>query len=261
MPPITLTTDFGTRDYYVAAMKGVILGIAPHATIVDITHEIEPQNVAQAAFILRHTWASYPPGTVHVAVVDPGVGSQRGILAGRYAAQVVIAPDNGLITLVHRELPLEALHLVTNSEFFRQPVSHTFHGRDIIAPVAARVATGVRLERLGPAAGGVEMLQLADVKPLTPRGLRGVVLFADRFGNLVTNISQAHLAELIRQHPDVAVYIDERQIGFIRRTYSDVSPGQPLALVGSCGQLEIAVNGGRADEFFGRGPEFVIEVR
>ncbi len=261
MPPITLITDFGTRDYYVGAMKGVILGIAPNVPVVDVTHEIEPQNIIQASFVLRQTLAWFPPGTVHLVVVDPGVGSQRAVLAGQYAGQIVIAPDNGIITLAHRELMLEALHVVENTELFCHPVSNTFHGRDILAPVAAHVAGGVPLPQLGPVAGGVEVLKLPEVEQLEPRGLRGTVLFADHFGNLISNIPREEVTELIRQHPDVAIYVGGRQVGPLRKTYSEVATGEPLALIGSCSTLEISVNRGRADDLFGSGPNIAIELR
>ena len=159
MSLITLITDFGTRDYYVGAMKGVILQIDPQATIVDITHDIEPHNVVHGAFVLRQSLPWFPQRTVHVVVVDPGVGSDRRILAGKYDGQVVLAPDNGLISLVHRELPLEEIYAVQNTQYFRNPVSRTFHGRDILAPVAAYVATGLSLDKLGPAADRVEVLE------------------------------------------------------------------------------------------------------
>ena len=131
---ITLLTDFGTQDWYVAAVKGVILQIAPQATIVDVTHNIGPQDVIRAAFVLRQTLEWFPPGTIHLAVVDPGVGSSRRLLAGRYAGQYVVAPDNGLITVVHRELPVEAVHQITNRAYALRSMSTTFHGRDIMAP-------------------------------------------------------------------------------------------------------------------------------
>ena len=261
MSPITLITDFGTRDHYVGAIKGVILGIAPGATIVDITHDVEPHNIVQAAFVLRRTIEWFPSGTVHLAVVDPGVGSKRRILAGRYAGQVVIAPDNGLISLVHRDLTLEALHTVENPRYFHKAVSDTFHGRDILAPVAAHVASGVSLAQLGPPASGIDLLQSAAPERIDPAGLRGAVVFIDRFGNLVTNISVEDLASVFGQGGDVKVYVGETCIGPIHRTYSDVSVGQPVALMGSSKLLEISVNRGRADDQLAAAPETPVYVR
>jgi len=260
MPPITLTTDFGTCDHYVGAMKGVILGVCPAATIVDITHDIAPQNVMHAALVLRRIVDCFPPGSVHVVVVDPGVGSPRRILAGGYGGQIFIAPDNGTMTLVHQDLAREALHVVENSEFFRQPVAHTFHGRDILAPVAAHVASGVPLNRLGPRTAGIEMLQFPTVEHA--RGeVRGCVLLVDHFGNLVTNIREESLGELMRRKRDVEVLVGDTPVGPLRTTYSEVGAGEPLALIGSGGLMEISVNCGRADERFGASPGTVVSVR
>ncbi|UCF32967.1 MAG: SAM-dependent chlorinase/fluorinase, partial [Phycisphaerales bacterium] len=144
MTLVTLTTDFGTRDPYVGVMKGVILSMAPKAKVVDITHDIEAHNIAEAAFVLRSIWPWYPEGTVHVAVVDPGVGSERRVLLGRYEGRYVIAPDNGLITLVHRSLRLEEMRVVENRRYLLPHTSGTFHGRDIMAPVAAHMVNGVK---------------------------------------------------------------------------------------------------------------------
>jgi len=261
MPPITLITDFGLKDHYVGVMKGVMLTIAPRASIVDITHDIAPQNISQAAFVLRQVVEWYPAGSIHVVVVDPGVGSGRRILAGRYAGQIVILPDNGLVSHVHRQWPVEALFNVTNTRFFHEPVSHTFHGRDIIAPVAAHVASGVPLEQLGPPVADIELLQLSDSTPIAPRGRRGAILYVDRFGNLVTNIGRSDLAETLRQAGPVSVYLGDVCIGPINRTFSDVPVGEPAAMVGSSGMLEIVVNCGHAGDVLSWTPDMAVEVR
>lgn len=261
MPIITLTTDYGTKDYYVGALKGVLLQIVPAATLVDITHDIQAHNVIHGAFVLRHAVSCYPRGTVHVAVVDPGVGSPRRILAGRYSGQIVIAPDNGLISFIHREMRLEEIYTVENAQHFPGPVSRTFHGRDILAPVAARVAAGLSLSRLGRPAGQIEVLQIVAPRTLTPPGLAGQVLYTDHFGNLITNIGQQHLAELFRHRPDVKVYVGERCIGPLQRTYSDVGVGELLAILGSAGLLEVSVNCGRAGETLAVGPQAQVFVR
>ena len=250
MAVITLTTDFGSRDHYVGVMKGVILSANSDVRVVDITHEIGPHQIVHAAFVLRQAIQWFPTGTVHVAVVDPGVGSSRRILAGRYDDQIVIAPDNGLVTLIHRDFHLQEIYSVENAQHFRSPVSATFHGRDIMAPVAAHVAAGTALSQLGPPAGRVELLQLPQPKTLRPLGLEGSVLYVDRFGNLVTNIGTEDLAELFRHKTEFEVYVGETSVGPIRATYSDVLAHQPLALVGSSNMLEIAVNCERADRHF-----------
>lgn len=261
MSLITLITDFGTSDYYVGAMKGIILQIAPDVRLVDITHHIQPHNVVHGAVVLRQMMACYPPGTVHVAVVDPGVGSERRIVAGCYEGQYVIAPDNGLISLVHRDMRLEGMHTVRNTRYFRTPVSHTFHGRDIIAPVAAHVASGVSIADLGPPADQLELLQFATPKRIEPAGLAGCVLYTDHFGNLATNISVADLGSLYRANGSVNVFVGEQCVGPIRRTYSDVPVGEPLALIGSSNMLEISVNSRRADEHFEHHPGTPVFVR
>ncbi len=250
MIPITLITDFGSKDYYVGAVKGVILQLAPDARIIDISHEIQPQNVLHGAFVLRHIIEWFPPGSVHIAVVDPGVGGRRKMLAARYGGRTVIAPDNGLVTYCQRELALEEVVFVQNTQYFLNRVSHTFHGRDVIAPVAAHVANGVPLSQLGPPAEQLELLQLANPEAQKDGGIEGRVVYVDHFGTLVTSISANHLAELYRRKLDVHVYVDEVEVGTVMQTYSDVAVGKPVALIGSADMLEVSVNCGRADAYF-----------
>ncbi len=261
MPLITLLTDFGTRDHYVGVLKGVICQLAPKATVVDISHDVAPQNVVQAAFILRQIWSWYPRGTIHLAVVDPAVGSTRVILAGQYAGQCVVAPDNGLLTFVHREFPLEALHVVQNPRLFLAGISPTFHARDIMAPVAARLAGGLRIDEVGPPTERLEVLQLARPAFLAEHTLRGAILCSDRFGNLITNISTEDLAPTLRRRPAAEVFLDDVRLGPIRSHYAEVSPGAPLALMGSSNLLEIAVNQGSAADRFQPKPTACVEVR
>ncbi len=260
-PPITLLTDFGTRDQYVAEMKGVILQIAKQACVVDITHHIDPQDVVRAAFVLRQVWNWFPPGTVHVAVVDPGVGSDRRIIAGRYSGQYVVCPDNGLISMVHHDLQIEAVHVVENRNYTLSTVCSTFHGRDIMAPVAAHLAIGVPIRNLGPPTNHVEVLPLAAPRPIAGPGLAGEVLCADRFGNLITNIPRQALMSMYRQRSDPQVYLDGRCIGPIRTAYHEVPAGQPLAVIGSAEYLEIAVNCGNAAETLAAKRGAKVEVR
>ena len=261
MPLITLLTDFGTRDHYVAAIKGVILQIAPQTMIVDVTHEIDPQDVVRAAFVLRQIWDWYPPGTVHLAVVDPGVGSDRRILAGRYTGQYVVAPDNGLISMVHHELRIEAMHEVDNRKYMLPTISATFHGRDIMAPVAAHLAGGVSIQDLGPRTDHVDVLQLAAVQRTSAHGLTGQVLCVDRFGNLITNITRHDLLATVQHHREVKVYLGRVCVGPLRTSYHEVAAGEPLALIGSCDRLEIAVNRGNAAKVLALQPGAQVEVR
>ncbi len=261
MPIVTLITDFGTRDYYVAALKGVILGIAPDVRLVDLTHEVEPHNILHGAFILRHVWPWYPAGTIHLAIVDPGVGSERRIILAEYAGRYVIAPDNGLVTLLHREMPAEAMFVVENRRYFRAELSATFQGRDIMAPVAAHLAGGVSPKEVGRVTDGPEMLPVADRAQSSDRGLTGQVLYVDRFGTLVTNVRAEQLEEPRGSSRGWEVFVNDTSVGPIRSTFADVSQGDPVALVGSCGLLEIAVNQGRAVDRFGPPDSATIEVR
>lgn len=250
MAIITLTSDFGTQDHYVACMKGLILCINPKATIVDITHDIAPHGVVQAAFILRQIWPWFPPGTIHVAVVDPGVGTRRQILVGRYTDRIVIAPDNGLISLVHRDGQLQELRIVENRQFFGGALSSTFHGRDVMAPVAAHIANGVRLSELGPLTDHLEVLSLPPPRR-DATSLTGEILYVDHFGNLITNISVADVNSLAGRRGPLRAFLGERMIGQIHTTYGDVEPGEPLALVDSAQMVEIAINRGDAAETYG----------
>ena len=257
-PIIALTTDFGTRDYYVAAVKGVILGIIPDAVIVDVTHEIDPHNVQQGAFVLRQVWPWYPEGTIHIAVVDPGVGSERRILLGRYAGRWVIAPDNGMVTFLHREIPVETMHVVENRKYFAPTLSSTFHARDIMAPVAAHLARGVPPHEFGRATDRIELLPIESQATITQERAVGMVLYVDHFGTLVTNIRRDQVdpaAGDVRGH----VVVNGQTLGAVRTTFSDVAPGEPVALWGGCDRLEIAVHRGRAVDRYGDDARVILE--
>ena len=246
MPVIALLTDFGTRDHYVAAMKGVILQVNPRALLVDITHEIEPQQVREAAFVLRQVFPCYPEKTIFVAVVDPTVGTSRRILAARYNGRYVIAPDNGLLTFVHRDAELEEMRVVENRVLMAGKLSATFQGRDIMAPVAGHLSLGVPMDRLGPPADRIEIFHSARPTFGRDGSIEGEVLFIDRFGNLITNISELDVTAARFPGPSHEVELGSRSIGPIRATYADVPRGEPVALFGSTQMLEIAVNGGSA---------------
>ena len=242
-PIITLLTDFGTADAFVGVMKGVILGMAPQVHLVDLTHEVPPQAVAVAAFLLEAAWREFPPGTIHLVVVDPGVGSSRRALAAAGPHGRFVAPDNGVLSPIVQAGEVTALHALTRSEFFRQPVSRTFHGRDIFAPVAAHLANGVSLAALGPPVTDPVRLDLPRPEPLPGDGAAGQVLHVDRFGNLITNLPQALFAPG-RGVPVVAVA--GQRIRGLADSYGAVPAGQPGAIVGSTGTLEIFVPGGSA---------------
>jgi S-adenosylmethionine hydrolase len=256
MTIVTLLSDFGTRDEYVGVVKGVILTVAPQVTIVDISHHIAPQDVPAAADMLAAAFPHFPSGTVHLAVVDPGVGSGRGIVCAEIAGHRLLAPDNGLLTRVLAEHGVQRVHQVTNRRLFRCPVSPTFHGRDIFAPVAGHLAKGGDMGDLGPPQNPAE-LQRLDLR--TPhwapdrRRIDGSVIAVDHFGNLVTNIARRDLDSMVRdaQQPgDLCVGIAQHRLGGVVPYYGCVPPGHPLAVIGGRGRLEIAVNGGSAAAYF-----------
>lgn len=242
---ITLTTDFGPDSPYVAQMKGVILGIHPAANIVDVTHSIRPQNVQQGAIVLRDVTRFFPAGTIHVAVVDPGVGTDRQIVYAEIAGGHYLAPDNGLLSLLTREVQPRQLVAVTNRVYFRDEISHTFHGRDIFAPVAAHLSLGVDPALLGPAMDKLVSLSWPEPKPLDD-GVEGEIVDVDHFGNLMTNIAEQSLASLPVPRQRWEIQVAGRVIVGLSRTYGERSADEVIALVGSSGYLEIAQVGGNA---------------
>ena len=241
-PVIALLTDFGLRDHYVAAMKGVMLGICPEATFLDITHEIAPQDVLEGALELEAVVRYLPPGTVVVGVVDPGVGSVRRGIAIEDGALRFVGPDNGLFSLaVGPRTPAIAVE-ITNGAFTRDSISRTFEGRDRFAPVAAWLARGANIGECGPLAA--DLVALTMPKPIvTSEQIDGVVLRQDRFGNLITNIRRDDLAVV---GPLASVRLAGATVDVLSATYADVPHGTLCALVGSTDRLEIAVNGGSA---------------
>lgn len=251
MPIITLLTDYGPRDHFVGELKGVILSIAPEVQIVDITHEIEPFNVRQAAFVLRQIWPRYPAGTVHCAVVDPGVGSERRIILGQYAGRFVIAPDNGLVTWVHHGYAPEAMVVVEDRRYFLPQISSTFHGRDIMAPAAAHLVNGVLPRAFGRVTDRLEMLPIPHRAEATAGGWLGIVIYVDRFGNMVTNIHEEQLRAPRDAPRSWKILVNGTSVGEIRSAFCDVVPGSALALIGGSGFLEIAVSQGSAAQRFG----------
>lgn len=253
MSIVALLTDFGTADQYVASMKGVILQINPKVTLVDVTHEIASQDVFHAAFVLRQVLPYYPAETIFVAVVDPGVGTPRRVLAARYSDRVVLAPDNGLLTLVHRDADMQEIRVVENRRLFATNLSATFHGRDIFAPVAAHLSRGMSLDQVGPVAGRIEVLDLARPVRHADGTMDGQVCLVDRFGNLITNISVVDLSSARAGSRHFEVVVKDRPVGPIRIAYSDVPRGEPLAIIGSSQMLEVAVNHGNAARLLGAG--------
>ena len=246
---IALTTDFGQQDGYVGAMKGVILRIAPSVTLVDVSHDIAPQNIAEAAFILYSSYHYFPTGTVHLTVVDPGVGTTRRPIAIRTTQGIFVAPDNGVLSyiLAHEE-SWSAVHL-TESRYWLPHVSHTFHGRDIFAPVAAHLAAGTAMDQLGPEIRDLVQLPLYDVVETGSSRLSATVLYVDRFGNIVTNLAAGSSIAgepIARAGNTLRALIGGQTIQGLLSTYGNANAGDLLLLVGSSGFVEIACCGGNA---------------
>lgn len=263
-PIITLTTDFGTRDPWVGIMKGVILGICPEARLVDLSHDVAPQDVLEGALCLEAAAPFFPPGTIHLAVVDPGVGGPRRPLALRAGGLCYVGPDNGLFTFAlerAREGPREAWSAVELAapEYRLAPVSRSFHGRDIFAPAAAWLAAGVPLERFGPAIGDPVRLALPSARS-EPGEVVGEVVGADRFGNLVTSVRDEDLASLGGPGA-LVVEVAGRAAGAPVGAYADAAPGRLAALVGSTGRLEIFVREASAQAALGVGRGAIVRVR
>lgn len=238
-PIITLTTDFGLDDWYVAAMKSVLLKACPHARLVDVTHHIRAGDVLAGSICLERAVAVFEQGAIHLAVVDPGVGSDRRLLVGRVGEQWVVCPDNGLITWTWRRHAGVRTH-----ELIWRPssISKTFHGRDVMAPAAGMLAAGTAtLEQIGRP---IDDPILLDIAPATPPARTGQIIYFDSFGNAITNV----LEETVKAAEGARICAAGRDLGEVKHTYSQVGPGHALALIGSSGLLEIAVREGSARE-------------
>jgi S-adenosyl-L-methionine hydrolase (adenosine-forming) len=253
-PLITLTTDFGEGSSYVAAMKGAILRVCPAARILDLSHSIAPQNLIATAYFLVDALRYYRPRSIHVVVVDPGVGTARDLLCVQWNDQVVLAPDNGCWTILEplAQSPVRVFRL-TKDEFWQSPVSPTFHGRDILAPAAGHIGNGVSPIDLGVRTEKWVRLPLPE--PVrSPGCIRGEVVVVDRFGNLISNISPG-AGELVR-----GVHVGTQATPRFVRTYGDAEPGDLVALIGSGGRVEVAVVNGSAAARLGLGIGDSIEI-
>jgi S-adenosylmethionine hydrolase len=263
-PIITLTTDFGLHDHFVGTLKGVILDIAPGVEIVDICHSVEAFDILEGALTIAQAYKYFPNGTVHVVVVDPGVGGARRPLVASTERHNFVVPDNGVLSAIYREEPrIQARH-VTAQHYFLQPLSRTFHARDIFAPIAAYLAKGVDPARLGPEIFDYVRLPLPLPEATGENTWRGLVLKADRFGNLITNISPRDLPRLFQENsPDFKIVIAGQEITRFRTAYSEGTPGELFAIFGSMGYLEIAANQASAADVLGagKGAELMLSLR
>lgn len=259
---ITLLTDFGLEDAFVGIMKGVILSINPEARLVDLTHAVPPQQILAGALVLRSAARAFPSGTIHVAVVDPGVGSARRPILVETGGGFLVGPDNGVLAPAATALGRRTVRLIDNATFFRRPVSHTFHGRDIFAPVAAHLSRGIAPESFGPSLDAMVELALPTVQR-TPGAIAGEILYTDHFGNLVTNIEAEAIASFSAER--VSVSIGDTCVAGLVTAYTAVAEGQALAIVGSWGMVEVAVRNGDAAKMFAAGPgtrvTVVVELR
>jgi S-adenosylmethionine hydrolase len=251
--PITLITDFGTADHFVGTMKGVILGIAPRARIVDITHEIAPYAVNEGAFTIAQAWRYFPKGTIHVVVVDPGVGSARRPIFCEADGQFFIAPDNGVLSMIF-DAGRHRVRVISNQKLFLEKVSRTFHGRDVFAPAAAHLAKGLAPAKFGKLIH--DPVRNLSLKPtqLSPQHWSGVVLHVDRFGNLITNFH----ADLARR--PFALRAGKKKITKFAGTYAETAMGELFAIVGSSEYVEVAVNQGSAAKKLGLGAGAAVEL-
>jgi len=256
-PIVTLLTDFGTSDAYVGIMKGVLIGACRAITVIDLTHAIPAQNVLAGALTLRSAVGVFPPGTIHLAVVDPGVGTARRAIAVATAHAIFVGPDNGLLAPAVKHLGVTAVHAIENASLFRHPVSMTFHGRDVFAPVAGALAAGAPLDAVGPRTG--QFVDLAIPEPTITRDrVDGCVIHVDHFGNLVTNIDSASLAGSTRFRG--VVTLKGHRLDGVQTTYGSVAPGQAVAVIGSWGCVEIAISGGHAANSLGAGVGDAVTV-
>lgn len=267
---ITLTTDFGLSEHYVGAMKGAILSVNPQATIIDITHEVQPQRVEEGCFLLSGAWPYFPPGSVHVAVVDPGVGGERRPLVLATPVGFFVGPDNGILSAALPEAARPRRHrgiasvtrlpqgyvavAVGNPDYVRQPPSPTFHGRDIFAPVAAHLTLGVGIDSFGEKVSSIMALPLPRAVRRADGSLAGRVIHVDRFGNLITNVRALDIAG-----SDVTIEIGGIALHGLATTYGDAD--EPVALIGSSGYLEIALPLGSAAHLLEADVETPVAVR
>jgi S-adenosylmethionine hydrolase len=260
-PIVTLTTDFGLNDHFVGTVKGAILNITPEAEIVDICHSVQAFDILDAALTLAQAYPYFPTRTVHVVVVDPGVGSARRPILASSDQFSFVAPDNGVLSLMYaREERLTVRHIVSE-HYFLQPLSNTFHGRDIFAPVAAYLAKGVEHEKFGDEISDFVRFNAPKPKATDANTIRGVVLKVDRFGNLITNVTPNDAPALFQPQPgSFKIVVGKREITAIHANYAQGGPGEVFGILGSMGYLEIAANRAAAAQLTGAGKGSEVNV-
>jgi S-adenosyl-L-methionine hydrolase (adenosine-forming) len=259
-PIVTLTTDFGTNDYFVGAVKGVILDIVPEAAIVDISHAVQAFDVLDGALTISQAYSYFPTGTVHMIVVDPGVGTARRPIIASSDGYHFVAPDNGVLSMVYaREERIHVRH-VTSDHYFRQPVSNTFHGRDIFAPIAAYLAKMVDSHKFGEEIDDYVRFAAPKPKPAGDNRLRAVVLKVDRFGNLITNVTPEDAPALFAANAAFKIVVGNKEITELRSAYAEGAPGEVFGILGSMGYLEIVANRAAAAQITGAGKGAEVSI-
>ena len=259
---IALLTDFGTHDWYVGLMKGVILGVNPSARIVDISHSVPRHSITAASFALIASYRYFPEGTVFVVVVDPGVGTRRRIVCVQCAARLFVAPDNGVLTGVISKEGYETMVIVENHEFFLREVSSTFHGRDIFAPVAGHLSRGLSIKRLGPETEEFHRAELPEPE-IREGSILASIEWVDSFGNLITNCPRESVADLGARYGAVVVRLKDGLEVEMQETYESAATGEPMGIIGSSGYLEVSVREGDASGMLGLtiGDRIVIKAK
>jgi len=244
---ITLTTDFGAADWFVGTMKGVILSLQPGAQIVDITHEMPAGDIRAGAFALAASYKFFPKRTVHVAVIDPGVGSQRKAIAVQTLNYYFVGPDNGVLSLALAREKIQAVHQITNEQLFLRPLSNTFHGRDVFAPVAAKLSNGLALGKVGATIKKFVKLNWPEARR-TADSMKGEIVYIDRFGNAITNMRNGRFTSMGKSSCEI--FLKDKRLCSLQEFYQAVAHGAPVAVRGSSGFLELAANGDSASKKF-----------
>ena len=245
---VTFTTDFGLQDAFVGIMHGVVLNIAPETRIVDVCHSVTSYDVLDGAWTIAQAYRFFPPRTVHVVVVDPGVGSKRRPILAETDNAIFIAPDNGVLSLVEAREPRFSIRHITAERFFLNPVSYTFHGRDIFAAVAGWLSQGIAPAEFGPEISDYAKLPLPAVERIGKNSLRGAVIKVDKFGNLITNLGEMEAPEMFGSDPHVSILVADQTIARLCQSYAEAGEGEVFGILGSSGYLEIAVKQASAAE-------------
>ena len=259
-PIVTLTTDFGTNDHFVGAVKGVILDITPDAQIVDISHAVQPFDVLDGALAISQAYSYFPNGTVHVVVVDPGVGTTRRPILASSDGYHFVAPDNGVLSMVYAKEERIHVRHITSEHYFRMPVSNTFHARDVFAPVAAYLAKMVDSHKFGDDIEDYVRFAAPRPKPTGENRMRAVVLKVDRFGNLITNVTPEDVPALFAESAKFKIVVGSKEITEIRKAYAEGTPGEVFGIIGSMGYLELVANRAAAAQLTGAGKGSEVSI-